>query len=119
MARVVKLEDARDLGLPGRVSREILSASEGAAPVTLRYVEIPVPAPDDPPRAPHSHSDTEECIHVLSGQGLFCSDDSETPLESGDTVLVPRKQLHVTLNTGDRPLVLLCFFPVAELDKHG
>ncbi len=44
MARVVRLEKARDLGLPGRKSLEIISGEEGAAAVTLRYVEIPVPA---------------------------------------------------------------------------
>ena len=119
MARVVRLEDAKDLGFPGRISREILSAENGAAPVTLRYVEIPVSTAGEHPRDPHSHSDCEECIFVLSGQGLFCTHESETSLQFGDTVLVPRGELHVTRNTGEAPLVLLCFFPVSDLHAHG
>ena len=121
MARVVKLEDATELGLPGRISREIFSAKESASPITLRHVEIPVATPGEAPRDLHSHSDCEECIHVLSGRGLFCTNESdiETVLQPGDTVLVPRNELHVTRNTGDVPLVLLCFFPLGDLNAHG
>jgi quercetin dioxygenase-like cupin family protein len=119
LARVVKLEDAKKLGLSGRISREIFSAKEGAAPITLRHVEIPVAVPGEQPRHPHSHSDCEECIHVLAGQGLFCTDSGETMLQPGDTILVPRNELHVTRNTGTEPLLLLCYFPIGELGAHG
>lgn len=119
MARVVKLADAKDLGLPGRISKEILSGQETAASVTLRYVEIPVPISGVAPRDPHSHNDSEEYIHVLSGRGLFCGGESEIPLLPGDTVWVPREELHVTINTGGVPLLLLCFFPKGDLNSHG
>ena len=119
MARVVRLEKARNLGLPGRKSLEIISDTEGAAAVTLRYVEIPIPATGEELRPPHSHNDCEECIHVLSGRGLFCTDDAKHALQPGDTILVPPGELHVTRNTGDTPLVLLCFFPLSHLDPHG
>lgn len=119
MARLVKLEEARNLGLSGRKSLEIISAEEGAAAVTLRHVEIPVPSPGEERRGPHSHSDCEECIHVLSGRGLFCTDEGESALQVGDTVLISPGELHVTHNTGDTPLVLLCFFPLGDLNAHS
>ncbi len=119
MARVVKLEEARNLGLSGRKSLEIISAEEGAAAVTLRHVEIPVSSPGNEHRGPHSHRDCEECIHVLSGRGLFCTDEGEKALQPGDTVLVPPGEAHVTRNIGETPLVLLCFFPLGDLDSHG
>jgi quercetin dioxygenase-like cupin family protein len=118
VARVVRLKEARDLGLSGRKSLEIISAAEGAAAVTLRHVEIPVSSPGAENRGPHSHSECEECIHVLSGRGLFCTDESERALQPGDTILVPPGESHVTRNTGDTPLVLLCFFPLGDLDAH-
>ena len=119
MARIVRSGEAKDLGLKGRVSREIISGAWGSDAVTLRLVEIPVEAPDGPPRKPHFHADCEECIHVLSGRGVFCTDDDEQPVGPGDTILVPPQELHFTRNTGDTPLVLLCFFPVSDLQSHG
>ena len=119
MARIIKLKEARDLGLPGRKSLEIISGEEGAVAVTLRHVEIPVAADGNEQRSPHLHSDCEECIHVLSGSGLFCTDDDEQALLPGDTILVPPGEPHMTRNTGDTPLVLLCFFPLSDLDAHG
>jgi quercetin dioxygenase-like cupin family protein len=119
LAQIVKLNEARDLGLEGRKSLAILSAEKNSSAVTLRHVEIPVASADDQVREPHSHPDTEECIHVLSGRGVFCTNASETELARGDTVLVPTGELHVTRNIGNVPLVLLCFFPVGKLDAHG
>jgi len=119
LAQVVKLRQAQDLGLEGRKSLAILSADKNVSAVTLRHVEIPVVSAEDDVRKPHSHPDTEECIHVLSGRGVFCTDADETELERGDTVLVPPGELHVTRNIGNVPLVLLCFFPVGKLDAHG
>lgn len=115
MALIISAEDATELGLPGRISREIVSGARGSRAVTLRRVEIPVESDGGPGRAHHSHPDCEECIHVLSGTGLFCTEDEERPLHPGDTVLVPPGERHYTRNTGREPLELLCFFPVAEL----
>jgi mannose-6-phosphate isomerase-like protein (cupin superfamily) len=117
MARVFKQADAKRLGLPGRKSLEIVSGEKGARGVTLRLAEIPVPAPGDTPRGAHEHSDCEECIYVLSGQGTTFADSGEYPLEPGDTLLMPPGEKHVTRNTGSEPLLLLCFFPVADITK--
>ncbi len=116
MALIFSAEDATELGLPGRISREIVSGARGSRAVTLRRVEIPVETGSGPVRTHHSHPDCEECIHVLSGKGLFCTEDQERPLKPGDTVLVPPGERHHTRNTGGEPLELLCFFPVARLD---
>ena len=119
MARIIKLNEAKDLGLPGRVSRQILPTSDSAAPLTLRYVEIPVPEKDASPREPHLHSDCEECIHVLGGTGEFWTEAGSQPIGPGDTVLVPIGEAHVTHNTGSDTLRLLCYFPAAALGNHG
>jgi len=117
MARVFTQAEAKQLGLPGRKSLEIVSGEKGALGVTLRLAEIPVPQPGESRRGPHQHSDHEECIFVLSGKGTTFADSGEYPLKPGDTLLIPPGEKHVTRNTGSEPLLLLCFFPVADISK--
>lgn len=115
MARVFRPGDARPLNLAGRSSSEIVSRATGARAVTLRLVEIPVARPDDRPRQPHSHAGIEECIFVLSGRGTTYAEGSEYALGPGDTILLEPGERHVTRNTGSEPLVLLCFYPSADV----
>jgi quercetin dioxygenase-like cupin family protein len=118
MARVFTQAEAKRLGLPGRTALEIVSGEKGSGGVTLRLAEIPVPQPGEIRRGPHQHSDYEECIYVLSGHGTTFADSGEYALNPGDTLLIPPGENHVTRNTGNEPLRLLCFFPVANI-THG
>ena len=115
MARVFTQTEAKRLCLPGRKSLEIVSGEKGARGVTLRLAEIPIPAPGETPRGPHHHYDFEECIFVLSGEGTTYADSGEYRLNPGDTIVIPPGEKHVTRNTGNEPLVLLCFFPVPDI----
>jgi uncharacterized cupin superfamily protein len=115
MARVLTQGEAKNLGLPGRKSLEIVSGEKGSRAVTLRLVEIAVPQPGDKPRGRHFHSDTEECIYVLSGEGRTESDSGDHALKAGETLLIPAGEAHVTRNTGAEPLLLLCFFPTSRV----
>jgi quercetin dioxygenase-like cupin family protein len=115
MARLFKRGEAKELGLPGREAMEIVSGERGAHGVTLRRVEIPVVKPGDAQRAAHQHFEFEECIYTLSGKGTTFADSGEYEMRSGDTLLMPPGEKHVTRNTGSEPLVLLCFFPVADI----
>ena len=119
MARVVRPDQAKSLGLPGRVSNEIVSGAHGnALSCTLRLVEIPVAKSGEPQRGRHCHDGHEECMYVLSGEGLTSAGDTQHPLKPGDTILVPPGEMHVTRNTGNVPLVMLCFFPKASIDMR-
>jgi len=120
MARLFKQGEGIELGLPGRQALEIVSGRCGSRHMTLRRVEIPVPRPGEGPRAAHQHSDFEECIFVLAGQGTTFADSGEFPLEPGDALLMPAGEKHVTRTTGTEPLLLLCFFPVPDItaDTH-
>ena len=117
MARVFTQAEAKQLGLSGRKALEIVSGERGSHGVTLRLAEIPVPQPGETPRGPHQHHEFEECIYVLSGIGTTFADSGEFPLKPGDTLLMPAGEKHVTRNTGTEPLLLLCFFPVADVAK--
>jgi mannose-6-phosphate isomerase-like protein (cupin superfamily) len=114
MARLLKQSQAKRLGLPGRTSLEPVSGEIGSR-VTFRIAEIPVPQPGDKPRGPHLHRDFEECIYVLSGEGTTHAESGEIAIKPGDIVLIPAGEKHMTRNTGNTPLVLLCFFPVPDV----
>ena len=118
MAKILTQAQARSMGLPGRKSLEIVSGEKGSRAVTLRLVEIPVPRPGDTPRGPHHHQGFEECIFVMQGEGCTEADSGRYPLKAGDTILIPPGENHVTRNTGKEPLMLLCFFPVADITKR-
>jgi uncharacterized RmlC-like cupin family protein len=115
MAKRFKLSEAKLLGLPGRRVLEIVCGERGSRSVTLRLAEIPVAQPGETARAPHHHSECEECIYVLSGEGTTFADSGEYALKPGDTLLMPAGEEHVTRNTGEQPLLLLCFFPVGDI----
>ena len=114
MARLLKQADAKRLGLPGRVSLEPVSGEIGSN-VSVRIAQIAVPQPGDKPRGPHVHHEFEECIYVLSGEGTMHAESGEHRVRPGDILLVPAGEKHMTANTGAEPLVLLCFFPVADV----
>ena len=114
MARLFKQSEAKRLGLPGRTSLEPVSGEVGSR-VTFRIAEIAVPKLGDPPRGPHLHNGYEECIYVLKGMGVTHAESGEIPIKPGDIVLIPPGEKHMTRNTGKEPLVLLCFFPTADV----
>ncbi len=115
--RVIKAGDAKELDLPGRKSLEIISEETGSAAMTLRLVEIPVRQAGEALREMHRHDGFEECMYVLSGCGTTYTENSETPVEAGDSILVAPGELHVTRNTGNTPLQMLCFFPIAQISR--
>lgn len=115
MATVVKPGDAKRLHLPGRSALDIMSGARGSQAVSLRLVEVPVPLAGEPLRGPHVHKHFEECMYVLSGEGVTHTDAGSYPLSAGETILVPAGEAHVTRNTGREPLMLLCFFPAPDM----
>jgi mannose-6-phosphate isomerase-like protein (cupin superfamily) len=114
MARLLKQSEAKRLGLPGRTSLEPVCGEIGSR-ITVRIAEIPPAKAGDAPRGPHLHDGFEECIYVLSGQGMTVAESGEIPIKPGDIVLIPAGEKHMTRNTGSEPLVLLCFFPVPDV----
>jgi quercetin dioxygenase-like cupin family protein len=114
MARLLTAADAKLLDLPGRRSRELVSGKIGSK-MSFRRVEIAPTKPGDTPRGPHLHTGFEECIYVLSGRGAMQAESGTHHAGPGDVLLVPAGEKHMTVNTGNETLVLLCFFPVPDV----
>lgn len=116
MVRLIRHGEGDRLGLPGRSAVEVVSGRTGSA-ITFRVVEIPVPLAGETPRGPHLHHGHEECIYVLRGKGRMECAEGPLTVNAGDVLLVPPEEAHVTRNVGDEPLVLLCFFPTADISR--
>ena len=54
---------------------------------------------------------------MLRGTGVNHSESGQIPIKPGDIVLIPANEKHMTVNTGNEPLVLLCFFPVPDVTR--
>lgn len=118
MVSVYTPSDWAELTLPGRRSWDIVSSRTGSRAVSMRYVEIPPEGTPGQNRTKHKHLDREEVIWVLSGAGVIEGRASQTPVAEGQVIYVPADEPHMTRNTGQDTLRLLCFFPEAEIGRH-
>jgi|TARA_B110000259_G_C14032219_1_gene407235 quercetin dioxygenase-like cupin family protein len=118
MACKISQDKVVKLDLPGRISRQIVSGGSGANDISVRLVEIEVMTKGQS-RKRHYHPDVEECIYVLEGVGRTETDTGKYNLRPGDTLIVPPNEWHCTLNTGDKTLKLLCFFPTGKVTVLG
>lgn len=57
----------------------------------------------------HKHKQNEEVYVFLSGRGVMTLDGEDFPVASGSVVRVAPSVVRTHRNTGDAPLVFLCF----------
>jgi oxalate decarboxylase/phosphoglucose isomerase-like protein (cupin superfamily) len=66
----------------------------------------------------HNHSEAEEILYVLSGEGKQMINDEETfPIKSGDVIYIPKGIYHSTYNSSWEPLRLLAFYNPGGSEK--
>ena len=109
---VVRAADLSYDQLPGRLSADPVPSGMGSD-YSVRLVRVP-----PGPRAPHRHPHTDEVTYVVSGSGTAWEGDEPHAVGPGDLVFVPRDTPHATVTQGDEDLVLLCFFPCADLSGN-
>jgi mannose-6-phosphate isomerase-like protein (cupin superfamily) len=89
--------------------REVINADDGSTQVTQFAGGIP------PGRAPDHFHEYEEVIVILEGTGLMWAGKTNTPIESGSCIFLPRRQVHCVENRGDGEMVLLgVFYPAGS-----
>lgn len=72
---------------------------DGAEERGLGLFELTVPMGANVP-PPHSHTDNEECVYVLSGVLRYSVDDETRDLRPGDWMSTPRGAVHAFSNPG-------------------
>lgn len=98
--------------LPGRASANALPAGVVDG-VSARVVRI---APGI--RTPHRHPRSGEVVYVVAGRGVAWEDGMTTDVSAGDIIAIPRGVPHATAAAAGSELVLVCFFPDAELSTN-
>jgi len=96
--------------LPGLAHRTLAGPEHGLKDLELWSQAI------DPHGAtpPHRH-DCEEVVVVVEGEGMMAIGGGEERFRAGDTVIIPRNELHQIFNTGEAPLRLLAAFGMAPV----
>jgi len=103
---------------PSRLFRELVSHRKlKSKRIALRLVEV-LPVRQAGPRHPHSHPGMEEVIYVQQGSGKAWVEGAVVKIRAGDTLLIPSRQRHMMINTGQKPLKLICAFSAADPENH-
>jgi quercetin dioxygenase-like cupin family protein len=116
--RKINRREAARKKLPSRFFRELVShkvlKSKGIA---LRFVEL-LPLRQAGPRHPHSHRGMEEVIFVQKGTGKVWVNGEVEKIVAGDTILIPAGARHMMINTGRKPMILICAFSAADPENR-
>ncbi len=67
----------------------------------------------------HIHKDAEEVIYILSGRGMSGIGDREMEMGKGDTMFVPRGEVHWFHNPFDEPVEMLFIYTRPSLKSAG
>ena len=71
----------------------------------------------------HRHNLAVEMFFILKGEGMAMCDGKEVPLQTGDSILMPKKGNHYLKNTGSDRLYALCIMvpneDFSELIRNG
>lgn len=103
---------------PSRFFRELVSHKKlKSKGIALRLVEV-MPVKRAGPRHPHSHREMEEVIYVQKGTGKAWVNGEVAKIRPGDTLLIPSGARHMMINTGRKPLKLLCAFSAGDPENR-
>ena len=67
----------------------------------------------------HVHKGAEEIIYILDGKGMSGICDTEKEMNRGDTMFVPRGEVHWFHNPFDKPVEMLFIYTKASLKSAG
>ena len=105
----VRLTDRAATPTADRWYRVLVDEEVGSSQVTQFVGSIP------PGRAPDHFHQYEEVLFILRGQGRMWAGQTNTPIQPGSCIYLPRKQVHCVENTGTAELRLLgVFYPAGS-----
>ena len=67
----------------------------------------------------HIHKDAEEVIYIISGKGISGLGETEVEMVQGDTMFVPRGEVHWFYNPFDKPVEMIFVYTRPSLKSAG
>jgi quercetin dioxygenase-like cupin family protein len=120
MKHLLKLADGRNEPIKdlNGATRVVLVDKDtaGAEDITFAYCRF---EPKTSMHKKHVHEHAEEIIYILSGKGMSGMGESETAMERGDTMFVPRGEVHWFYNPFDEPVEMLFAYTRPSLKSAG
>jgi mannose-6-phosphate isomerase-like protein (cupin superfamily) len=117
---LLKLEDGRNEPIRDldNATRVVLVDKDttGAEDITFAYCRFEAKTSM---HKKHVHKDAEEVIYILSGRGMSGVRDKEMEMSKGDTMFVPRGEVHWFHNPFDEPVEMLFIYTRPSLNSAG
>jgi len=115
--RIANLSSIPILDLPGRKLQWLVTPETlGTSNLSMAVMDCPA---GSVVRPLHSHTDTEEVIFILEGEGEAMVDGEVAAFREGDAVFFPANSRHMVRNTGATRLRTCSIFgPATTSDSY-
>ncbi len=112
---IVNLNEVPAGKITGRETRDLISGKTvGSKGISLRITDVLPGALCTPG---HAHTECEEVIFILSGQGEIKIGEETFPMKIGDAILLPTGIPHLIRNTGKEVMRMACSFSSNEISR--
>jgi uncharacterized cupin superfamily protein len=112
---IVNLNEVPVGKITGRETRDLINGkSVGSQNISLRITDVLPGAVCYPG---HIHTECEEVILILSGQGTIKIGEETFPLKEGDAVHLPAGLKHLIRNTGAVAMRMACSFSSNDISR--
>ena len=112
---IVNLEEVPVGKITGRETRDLISGKTvGSKGISLRIADVLPGALCTPG---HVHTECEEVIFILSGQGEIKIGAETFPMKIGDAILLPTGVPHLIRNTGNEVMRMACSFSSNDISR--
>jgi mannose-6-phosphate isomerase-like protein (cupin superfamily) len=88
----------------------------GAQDITFAYCKFEA---NTSTHKKHMHKDAEEVIYIITGKGISGIGDREVEMVQGDTMFVPRGEVHWFYNPFDNPVEMIFVYTRPSLKLAG
>jgi len=120
MKYVIGIEEGRNEPIKNldNATRVVLVDKDtvGAEDITFAYCRFEAKTSS---HKKHIHKDAEEIIYILSGKGISGINETEIEMKKGDTMFVPRGEVHWFYNPFDEPVEMLFAYTRPSLKSAG